>query len=293
MLNVILAKLNGHASEAESLSAALLQLGRDRDETRAKIESLQKQRHAALLDDASDTDLDKIERQIDRATVRLEKLNISEAPLVEKLAGARDAARRRRWRELHDSYRTAAGEFLVSARAAAEKHTALISIVGQAQREGFADDVRKTIPATPNANGHPLLAPELLDIFERAILPPATPARRAAPAAPRSALPKAADSLQHSITSAGGVQIPPDLLRAKRRSPDTAPLKHDQVRVKVLRAGYSPADDQPQCHYGDIIRMLRESAEVVAAHGIVEIINEPVRRTAASTDKPNVGARES
>jgi hypothetical protein len=89
LFNKILAGLNGHGSEAESLDAALVQLGRDRDETRGKIDELQKQRHQLLLDDGTDADLDKLERQIDRAETRLEKQNMSEAPLRERLAAGK------------------------------------------------------------------------------------------------------------------------------------------------------------------------------------------------------------
>src|SRR5271154_5458709 len=110
MFNKIIATLNGHGSEAASLEAAILQLGRDRDEARARIDELQKKRHRALLDDASDADLDKLERQLDRALTRLEKLNLAEPPLLERLTGARSVARQRRWGVHLDCYIAAAAE---------------------------------------------------------------------------------------------------------------------------------------------------------------------------------------
>ncbi len=315
MLNAILKTLNGHGSETASLEAALLQLGRDRDETRAKIDALQKQRHAALLDDASDADLDKLERQIDRAEVRLEKFNAAEPELLERLTAARSAARQRRWRELRDAYASAAGEFLVAARVTLEKHSTLVATIEQARREGFEAEANATMPATPNINGSPLLAPDLLDIFERAVTPPAAPVRRPAKAEPpavpdiwndkhpgyhhptaqnlRTILPRPPGrSTQHGIELHGGVPIPAEDLSAKRDADDLAPLRsRDEVRARVLRPGYSPSDDRPQCHYGQIIRLSKKVAEAAAAGGVVEIIEHLVpRESAGASDQPDVTA---
>jgi hypothetical protein len=102
-----------------------------------------------------------------------------------------------------------------------------------------------------------------------------------APRAPRpaatakteaAARPKKPASLQHPIGLNSGVEIPPKLFGAKRAPDDEAPLKPGQVRVKVLRHGYSPADDRPQCHFGQLIQLPRTTAERVAAAGVVEII---------------------
>jgi hypothetical protein len=300
MIKSILKNLNGKGSEAASLEAALLQLGRDRDETRTKIAELKKQRHTALLDDESDAAIGKIDLLIDRAEVRLEKLNAAEPPLLEKLSGARSAARQKRWRALRDAYLAAAGEFLASARSAADKHTALIAIITQAQCEGFAAEVAATMPATPNVGGHPLLAPELLDIFGRAISPP-TPARQVAAPAPnrektgRAVWQPASEtfvrldpgvSLQHAISSA--LPPPNSLVRltAQRAADDLGPLGPGEVRVKMLRGGLPPSDDAPACHLHQKIRMAVETAEHRAALGLLEIIERPAPPAAASSDKP-------
>lgn len=62
--------------------------------------------------------------------------------------------------------------------------------------------------------------------------------------------------------------------RAPRKPDDTAPLLAGEVRVRVMRAGYSPADDAPQCARGQLIRMPKDRAEKAVAAGVVEIVEE-------------------
>jgi hypothetical protein len=308
MLTSILKTLNGHATEAESLDAALVQLGIDRDETRAKIDALQKQRHQALLDDASDTDLDKLERQLDRATTRLEKLNMSEAPLRERLADAQTAARKRRWNSLHQAHHDAAVEFLSLARATAAKHSAVIAIVDQAQRDGFSGLVASTFARTPNIEGSPLLAVDLLDIFERSLSPPSP--RRAAKAKPAKASPAlwdrndagfdhpqsaqlrtlmqppAGSTLQGAVGAETSFTVSPlksvGKIHADKLPNDDAPLGPSEVYARVIRSGYCGLDGG-QSHVGRKVRVLKSHAEIAAKNGAIEILpNEPP--TAAHTE---------
>jgi hypothetical protein len=308
MFNSIIKSLNGHGSEAESLDAALAQLARDLAETSEKIAALQKQRHQALLDDASDTDLDKIERQVARAETRLEKLNMSEAPLRERLAGAQTAARKRRWDALHAEYVEAATKFVAMARATAQEHSALIMIVSQAQREGFSGLVASTMPQTPHVGGNPLLSEELLQIFEQAIAP-ATPTRRTAQKKPAKAYadlwdqnspgydhptakqlrtivqPPAGRSLQHAVSTDTATTIAPlqpsGRIHAKKLPDDTEPLGAGEVRVIVIRSGYCGIDGG-QSHIGRKVRVLESYAKIAAGNGAVEILNEAP--TAANTN---------
>jgi hypothetical protein len=267
MYTSILKSLNGHAGETDSLIQALAQLGRDRESVRADLDKLNNERRQALLDDASDTVLDKLERAIDRATVRLEKLNIAEAPLRERITAAKLDARGRRWQAHRETYLAAANDFLAAARLCAAKHAAVIAIVNQMQREGFEAEVAATCPGTPQINNNAVCAPELLDQFSLALAPPAPAPRRTKLAPTPERAPK---STQGPLYLSGGV---PSLAPPPPRFPDdTAPLNAGQARVKVLRAGFSPADDRPQCAYGQIIRMPRHVAERAAASGVVEII---------------------
>jgi hypothetical protein len=319
MFNSIIKNLNGHGGEAASIDAALVQLSRDRDETRAKIDTLQKQRHQLLLDDASDSDLDKIERQLDRATTRLEKLNLSEPLLRERLADAQTAVRKRRWHALHQAHHTAAFEFLSLARACAEKHREVIATVETAQNEWFAGLVASTMPRTPNIEGSPLLATDLLDIFERSLSPPSP--RRAAKVKPAKAdaslwdqksvnynhpanvqlrttliQPPAGTSLQHAwagadTTGAISPLKPLGKINADALADDLGALGPGEVRVLVLRRGFSGGlDGGQQSQAGRKTRMLLETAKIAAKNGAVEILNEAP--TAAPTKNVGTNAGE-
>lgn len=299
MFNSIIKNLNGHGSEAASLDAALAQLARDRAETVGKIDALQRQRHSALLDDASDSDLDKLERLLDRATTRLEKLNMSEAPLRERLADAQTAARKRRWETLHADHHGASGKFLALARATLAQHKALISIVDQAQREGFAGLVASTMPRTPNIEGNPVLAEDLLDIFERSLAPPS--ARRSERTKPAKADPSLWDSkspgynhptavqlrtimtppggssLQHAVGAETTYTISPlkpaGKIHATKLEDDMGSLAAGEIRAVVLQRGYV-GPDGGQSHPGRKIRMPLEMAKLAARNGAIEILNE-------------------
>jgi hypothetical protein len=284
MLNKILAKLNGHATDVDALIAALADIGRERVTAKSELSELQVRRHQALLDDATDATLDKLERDIVRKETTLEKLELAEPGVRQRIAAAQAGARQRRWHALHETYVAAAGEFLVAARVTVEKHTTMIAAVEQAQREGFAGEVAAAIPATPAINGQPLLAPDLLNIFERAILPPST--RRAAAPVPKKAAPHPAGerpqgSMQHGISDALGVPTPIENLTSKRMRDDLSPLAPGESRVIVLRHGWSPRDDRPATHTGQQIKMPLAEARAAANKGLVEIVEMNVDRTQA------------
>lgn len=267
MLKTILGKLNGHAVEAPSLAEALAQLGRDRKATEADIDRLNRERKKLLLDDASDTALDKIERQLDRATVALEKLTVAEAPLRERLAVASAAERQRRWNALHEAHRAAAAEFLATARAAAAKHDALISVVEQARREGFEPEAQAHMPPPPSLHGNLLAAHDLLDLFERSLVPRTIAVESLAPR-PAVRVPVPQPTLQHGVSLA---PQEPQSWFAPRAADDDSPLEPGQARVVVLRSGYS-ADGVTLSHAGRKVRLPRETAMAAARAGAVEII---------------------
>jgi hypothetical protein len=261
------------------------------------------------LDDASDADLDKHERAIDRAMVRLEKLNASEPLLRERLVDAQAAARKRRWDALHEAHHAAAVEFLSAAQVTVKKHNAMIAIVDQAQRENFSGLVASTMPRTPNIEGNPVLAADLLEAFERALQAPAP--RRSAKAKPAKVNPEiwnpnspdyghpasqqlrtmlkppaAAGSMQHAIDTDSTLVIVPlknsGKTHADAIADDTVPLGPNEVRVIVLRRGFTGGLDGGQCQTGRRVRMLKGDAKIAADNGAIEILNEaPI---AASTN---------
>jgi hypothetical protein len=98
------------------------------------------------------------------------------------------------------------------------------------------------------------------------VAPPVRPApSRQAPAADRRAVPGPGGMITAADT-------PPAAAPRARHPDDLAPLAEGEVRVRILRGGYSPADDAPQCDSGQIIRLARQAAQRALAAGAVEII---------------------
>lgn len=273
MFNKIVKQLNGHGGEAASLEAALVQLGRDREEARARLDTLSQERHQALLDDANDAALDKIEREIDRATVRLEKLNIAEQPLRERLATAQGAARKKAIDAAVDSLVTAyqairaplfaADAAQLELRRAREAAGVAVGEAALARLPIFCfngllgsggvatwiaenDRIVESVIAA-RTPGTPKPAASAIQVTRKAPIRPAP--TRIAPA------PK---QVRHEPAAAD----------------DLAPLERGQVRVKVARRGYSPADDRPAAHFGQILRMSAATARFAAERGAVQIIEE-------------------
>lgn len=271
MFNRITKKLNGHALEPAAVRAAMDQVGRDLAAARSELDALNLKRRTLLLDDASDTDLDRIEREIDRATIRLEKCTLAEQPLRERLGEAQADARRKRWKSLRESGLVAAAEFSASARATAAAHEKYIQVRETAAREGFAVEAL-TLPPTPNISGSALLAPDLLDLFDRACSTPvsenAQPQIKVAAKTSRRA-PAPADAMTpHSVRLGSSAPI----AKAARVADDLSELGAGEARVRTLRAGFSPADDRPAAARDQIVRMSAAAARAAAAAGAVEVL---------------------
>ena len=292
MIKSILKKLNGHAAEAPSLSAALTELEGARTATLNEIEELNQKRQEALLDDESDSVLDKIERSLDRANIRLEKINVADGPLRDQLAVASAAERARRWNVHLGAYRGAAAEFLTVAREVTARHDAVIGAMNAARRDGFEREMAAHMPATPNVGGGVLCSAELLDNFERAL----NPASRAPGAAPVpgvrhyvgrdgynnfGTLPAAPQkptrsSLQHPVSldpmTASELSSNAGRGHAPKLPNDDAPLGVDEARVVVLRGGFEAPDGQSQV--GRRVRLNKDAALQAARSGVVEILEE-------------------
>lgn len=100
---------------------------------------------------------------------------------------------------------------------------------------------------------------------------PAAPKKVASPPRPQSR----PDSRNAMTPRAVSLNEQPARTLTRAPNPDDmTPLSAGQVRVRVLRAGYAPTDDSPQCDRGQVVRMNREAAERAAIAGAVEIIEE-------------------
>ena len=279
MLNALLKKLNGHGVDVESLMIALEQLGSERQTSQRDLGELKVRRHQALLDDAPDSSLDKLERDIERTETRLKKIDLAEPGIRTRLTAAQATARKAAEPGFVEEY----------SKAFADYRGALLALVDAHQRQ---ENIRVRAGQVLGGSRVDVLMPafayrgvmtidhvqmwisrnsrELLTSAENA----SAPRVRESAAQPVQVEKAQHESLQHGIYMAHGVEMPS--LTAPRAPDDTAPLHADQVRVKILRAGYSPRDDSPQCVYGQIIRMPRRVAEYVENMGIVEIIEGAV-----------------
>ena len=290
MIKSILKKLNGHAAEAPSLAVALTELEQARAGTLAEIKALNQQRQQALLDDESDAVLDKIERLLDRANIRLEKINLAEGPLRDQLAVANATERARRWNVHLAAYRGAASEFLTVAREVTVRHDAVIAAMNAARREGFEREMATSMPSTPNVGGGALCSAELIDRFERALnsgsrspgMAPMIGVRHYAGrdgynafGSPLTApLRPPSPSLQHAISldpmTASEISSNAGRTHASKLPNDDAPLGVDELRVVVLRGGFEAPDGQSQV--GRRVRLGKDAALQAARSGVVDII---------------------
>jgi hypothetical protein len=289
MLNKLLERLNGHAADAAALAEALEQLGRERIAARTSLKELQERRRQALLDDASDAALDRLEREIDRGQSRIEKLDMAEAPLREQLSAAQAAAAKRAEDEAGSKYLDlaersaaaleAADVAFVEQRLYWDKNQHLLRrleplgaalILGEGHGVAWAIQTRKHIAEARAARAR-------RDNPQPAPRPPAIALPQTAHA-DRPRLPHERARLtdgRNIVTTADGA---PGMHSAPREADDLAPLEPGQARVRVQRHGYSPSDDRPHCSYGQIVRMPLGPAERAADRGAVVIIevNETV-----------------
>jgi hypothetical protein len=115
------------ASQAAEMEASLAKLREERKSVETVVDSYGQRRADALLSDASDADIAKIDSDANLAQIRLERLELAELELVERIAAARDSdARQRRAGELEAAAaaiatKTAAVDAAASAFATAYK----------------------------------------------------------------------------------------------------------------------------------------------------------------------------
>ncbi len=138
MLKTILARLNGHAAEAGPLRDELASVQRDREATQAEITRLAAERRQALLDDAPDKEVDRIERASERAKLKLEKMQLAEAEISIRYqkANSDQQARERA---------AAEAKFLAEFRELFAAYTAGLAEMAALQRR--ANDLRRTASA--------------------------------------------------------------------------------------------------------------------------------------------------
>lgn len=286
MLNELIRRLNGHGEDAESLDEAVQRLTVEQTAARAALQELHERRREALLDDASDSALDKLERDIAHAESRIEKLALAEPSLRERLRAARVAQERRaadeaiaRYLELSED--TANKVEAADSSAAVQRMfwTQNERILGRCGIEplgcmlilgdGFG---LQWAMRTRQAVSRMRAARE-----QRAsVQPPPAREKVPQPAPPvqasgaRTRMPHQRPKLTDSARTVSPADSAPGYHSAPRVADDLAPLEPGEARVRVLRRGFSPTDNRPQSHYGQLLRMPIQAA--LRAEGAIEIV---------------------
>lgn len=270
MFNKVMAKLNGSGAEPAALQAALADNDRLKVATRERLDELGRRRHQALLDDADDATIDAIERDIDRASVQLEKLNAAEAPLRERLAAAKGealaAAVARHFDAISDRYKKLRTKVLEADAAQRELMRARDEAVGEVG-EGA---VLRAIPifAFGGFLGHGLA--EIWAQESDRVLASARTSREGrrakrqpAPVVVKSAPPPTSTAPQPARL----------VLTAPRPPDDWGPLEPGQVRCRITRSGYEIIPGVPS-PVGHVARQERATARRAQENGALEIIEE-------------------
>ncbi len=264
MLNAILNKLNGHAIAPDALEEALTQLGKDREATRTDIDSINQRRRQALLDDASDSEIDKLDRLVDRATIRLEKLNISEQPLRERLTAAQGEARKKTLARERAAFRAEFDPFCDELRSAVARAPQLLAIGSRADSGAVNEAVSVVAFVTAWVNERNLEALQ-------SSLDPQPIVAKAAPAAAPARLPKPKASMQHAVSLADAWKAP---RRHGKPLPDhVGPPPEGHVLAVVINAGF-PDGDGNLSRAGRRIALPRATAEAGARNGSLELVKD-------------------
>ncbi len=139
---------------------------------------------------AEDAAISKFDLLVERKEVQIEKLDLAEPGVRQKLAAAQALARQQRLRKLQGDYAAAAAAFISSARKTVAAHAALVAIAETGRLSGLERELA-TLAVAPNIGGTAICAPDLLDLFESALAgPPPAPVRAAAAKPGRSPAPR-------------------------------------------------------------------------------------------------------
>jgi hypothetical protein len=283
-LTTILSRLNGSGADPAALAAELAEIGRQRASIPSKRAELKQRRLEALRND-DDKEARKLEAQLVDLDRDEDRLCDSEINVRDRASAARAAADKRAGDETVAAY-LAHSEDVARKIEAADAAAAVqrmfydqnqgvlarlgveplgcMLILGDGYGIAWARRTRQVIAAVLAARerrNNPQLAPR----------PPAKAHPQSAhddrPRLPHERA-KITDA-RNIVTSADGA---PGMHSAAREVDDLAPLDPGQARVKVMRHGYSPAENRPQTSYGQVVRMPRGAAERAANAGAVEVL---------------------
>ncbi len=150
-------------TEAE-LIAALAQLDRDRAALREQLATMPAQELALLEQDASDGALSALDARKRRTRHQLDRLDIRERELLDRLTGLRDRARLAAWDRFTVRYCDLGGRLVESGREVLARHAELAALLSEAGRAGLGTMLGQGFPRPPE-----LINRFALDQFPRSL----------------------------------------------------------------------------------------------------------------------------
>jgi hypothetical protein len=239
-----------------------------------RLEASRLQQDSFEAAESLDREIKKCRWTIDRIANELPDLERRHDLAVSK-------ARAKRWRDIHAAYLKKSELMVVHAIAVQKEFEGVIALISEAMSQGFNRELG-ALARPPHLNGNLICAPDLLQRFKVSLTGNAKlvqPAAAMTPAAMTAG--KARARLAHeprpTVSDANhaiqlGQSQRPRAAKAARPADDLEPLLPSETRVKVLNAGWPPADDKQPCHRGQIVRTRTEIAVRAELNGAVEIL---------------------
>ena len=150
-------------TEAE-LAAALAQLDRDRAALREQLATMPAQELALLEQDASDGALSALDARKRRTRHQLDRLDIRERELLDRLTGLRDRARLAAWDRFTAHYCDLGGRLVEAGHEVLARHAELAALMSEAGRAGLGTMLGQGFPRPPE-----LINRFALDQFPRSL----------------------------------------------------------------------------------------------------------------------------
>jgi hypothetical protein len=121
----------------EEVQDALTRVKQQRQEQAAKISAATVRRSELLLLDDTDADIAALECDTEKAQLAIERLELMERELLQRLLALQDAKRRALWANLIERHNAATDDFIAKYEAALLAKKVMIWIVEDARRHGF------------------------------------------------------------------------------------------------------------------------------------------------------------
>lgn len=131
-----------NADAAAQLAAALAELAAERESASSALRAAAADRDRLLLEPASDSALDELDRTIEREQRRIERCDRIEPLLMQQLADAREAGRQRAFVEYVERYRAAVSAYATAMRRTLALRAGIVAVRQEAEIAGFPEAAR-------------------------------------------------------------------------------------------------------------------------------------------------------